>query len=131
MPVNCFSGGVEETAFNERAVAAIGRVGFKVTSQGENNPHYSVSFADNSQPIIMFSKLYDDASNPDADFAAIMTCSDADENCPYIPGAESRIQLLYDDPKEFDGSPEEAETYDVQARPIAAELFCVFSNLSK
>jgi arsenate reductase len=131
IPVNCFSGGVEETAFNERAVAAIKRAGFKVTSQGEENPRYSISFADNTQPIIMFSKLYDDAGNPSTDFTAVMTCSDADENCPYIPGAESRIQLLYDDPKEYDGTPEEAEKYDERARQIAAELFYVFSQISK
>jgi arsenate reductase len=130
IPVNCFSGGVEETAFNERAVAAIKRAGFKVSSQGDVNPRYSISFADNNQPIIMFSKLYDDAGNTSADFAAVMTCSDADENCPYIPGAESRIQLIYDDPKEFDGSPEEAEKYDERAKQIAAELFYVFSHIS-
>ena len=79
----------------------------------------------------MFSKLYDDASNPDADFAAVMTCSEADKNCPYIPGAESRIQLLYDDPKEFDGTAEETEKYDERASQIAAELFYFFAQIVK
>ena len=32
IPANCFSGGVEVTAFNERAVASIERSGFLVTS---------------------------------------------------------------------------------------------------
>lgn len=131
IPVNCFSGGVEETAFDERAVGAIKRAGFKVASQGEINPQYTVSFADNTEPIIMFSKLYNDAGSPSADFAAVMTCSDADEDCPYIPGAESRIQLFYDDPKEFDGTEEEAEQYDERARQIAAELFYVFAQIIK
>ena len=131
IPVNSFSGGVEETAFNEQAVAAIKRAGFKVSSQGEVNPRYSISFADNIQPIIMFSKLFDDAGNPSADFAAVMTCSDADENCPFIPGAESRMLLLYDDPKEFDGTAEEAAKYDERARQIAAELFFIFAQIIK
>jgi len=130
LPANCFSGGVEETAFNERAVAAIRRAGFNIISQGDKNPRYTVSYADDAQPVIMFSKLYDDTSNPNADFAAVMTCSDADENCPYIPGAKSRIQLLYDDPKEFDGTPEEAEKYDERSKQIATELFYVFSQVT-
>ena len=131
IPANCFSGGVEETAFNERAVAAIKRAGFKVASQGDSNPRYSVSIADDTKPIIMFSKLYDDVSIPGSNFAAVMTCSDADENCPYLPGAESRMQLLYDDPKEFDGTAEEAEKYDERARQIAAELFFIFAQIIK
>ena len=35
LPANCFSGGLEETAFNERAVAAIRRAGFNIISQGD------------------------------------------------------------------------------------------------
>jgi arsenate reductase len=130
LPTTCYSGGVEETAFNERAVAAIRRAGFNIISKGDKNPRYTISYAEDAQPVIMFSKLYDDTNNPKADFAAVMTCSDADENCPYIPGAESRIQLLYDDPKEFDGTPEEAEKYDERSKQIATELFYVFSQVT-
>ena len=41
-----------------------------------------------NKPIKLFSKLFNKSINHDGPFAAIMTCSDADENCPYIPGAE-------------------------------------------
>ncbi|MEM6771423.1 MAG: protein-tyrosine-phosphatase, partial [Bacteroidota bacterium] len=71
---------------------------------------------------ICFSKRYDDAVNPKANFAAVMTCSDADENCPFIPGADVRIPLTYEDPKVADGTPEEATVYDERLREIGREL---------
>ena len=130
IPANCFSGGVEETAFNERAVASIERQGFKVAIQGEENPQYAVSYAEDAEPLIMFSKLFNDRSNPSTAFAAVMTCSHADENCPLIPGTEKRVPLLYDDPKEYDGTIEESSKYDERSTQIATELFYVFSKVS-
>ncbi len=127
--VNCYSGGVEVTAFNERAVASVKRHGFKVFSNDAGNPLYTVSFADEAQPLVMFSKLFDDSSSPSTNFAAIMTCSHADENCPFIPKAEARIPLLYEDPKAFDGTSKEAEMYDKRSLQIATELFFVFSQV--
>jgi arsenate reductase (thioredoxin) len=131
IPVNCFSGGVEETAFNERAVASAKRSGFEINGAVSDNPRYKVAFSKNTEPIAMFSKLYDDDTNPESNFAAIMTCSSADENCPYIPGTDKRISLLYDDPKEFDGTSKEATKYDERSGQIAAELFYVFSKIKK
>ena len=107
--VECFSGGVELTAFNERAVASILRCGFKVEKEGEINPKYSVYYDTKSKPIVAFSKLFDDTPSP---FAAVMTCAHADENCPFIPAAECRIPVRYDDPKAFDDTALEAEKYD-------------------
>jgi arsenate reductase len=45
-----------------------------------------------------FSKKYDDEFNPKSEFAAIMTCSQADGGCPFIAGAEKRIPITYEDP---------------------------------
>jgi arsenate reductase (thioredoxin) len=130
IPTRCYSGGVEETAFNERAVASANRSGFEINGEGSDNPRYKASFSENTKPLKMFSKLYDDDTNPTSNFAAIMTCSSADENCPYIPGTDKRISLLYDDPKEFDGTPQEAAKYDERSTQIAAELFYVFSKVN-
>jgi len=58
-----------------------------------------------------------------------MTCSHADENCPYIPGADKRIPLRYNDPKDFDETPLEAQKYDERSKQIATELFYVFSEI--
>ncbi len=128
--VACFSGGVEVTAFNERAVASINRSGFKIEKEGETNPKYNVFYAQDSNPIIAFSKVFDDPTNPSNPFAAVMTCAHADENCPFIPSAEKRIPVRYEDPKFFDDSPEEAEKYDERSLQIASEMLYVFKNVS-
>ncbi len=129
VPAKCYSGGVEVTAFNERAVESIRRSGFRVTSEGSNNPVYSVFHSDITKPITAFSKLFDDPINKAEKFAAVMTCSHADENCPFIPGTEQRIPVRYDDPKEFDDTPMEKEKYDERSRQIASEMFYAFSKI--
>lgn len=122
----CYSGGVEVTAFNERAVAAIRRDGFKVVQKGEGNPVYFVFHGESSEPIVTFSKVYDDPINPNSGFAAVMTCDHADENCPFIPGAEKRIPLRYEDPKAFDGTELEEIMYTERSHQIGAEMFLIF-----
>lgn len=129
IPVQCYSGGVEVTAFNERAVASIERSGFKVHSAGDTNPQYQVYHSEKGEASIAFSKLFNDPANDAEHFAAVMTCSDADQNCPFIPGTEQRISLPYEDPKAFDGSPEEAARYDERSMQIASEMFYVFSSI--
>lgn len=71
--------------------------------------------------------MYDDAVNPTANFAAIMTCSDAESNCPFIPGVDLRIATTYEDPKAFDHSPEQAAKYLERSNQIAVECLYVFS----
>ena len=119
--VRCFSGGTEATAFNPRAVAAMERAGFMIHNPGGTNPHYLVSFAKNEPPLTCFSKTYNDPTNPDTNFAAVMTCDHADKNCPFIPGA-TRMALTYKDPKEADDTPEETARYDERVRQIGTEL---------
>ena len=122
--VYCYSGGTESTAFNPRAVAAMERAGFWIENPGGDNPHYLVTFSDNGSHIECFSKVYDDKTNPSENFAAVMTCSHADENCPFIPGAQ-RISVTYEDPKVADDTPEETQRYDERVRQIGTELFYV------
>ena len=133
--VETFSGGTEATAFNPRAVAAMERAGFKVVNPGvENplygdNPHYEVTYAENGKVLECFSKTYDDPFNANENFAAIMTCSEADEACPYIPGADLRMPIPYVDPKESDGTEQEAATYDDRCRQIATEMLYMMSQV--
>lgn len=128
---SCFSGGVEVTAFNERAVAALQRDGFQVNQSGEGNPQYAVFPGKDSKPILAFSKVYDDPTNPETEFAAVMTCDHADENCPFIPGAEVRIPLRFEDPKGFDGTDLEEKMYSERSHQIGAELFFAFGNVKQ
>lgn len=127
--IETYSGGTEATAFNPRAVAAVERAGFKVANPGGDNPRYNVSFSDEVEPMICFSKTFDDQVNPKKNFAAIMTCSDADENCPFVPGAEFRIPITYVDPKEADGTDRETEVYDERCRQIGTEFFYMVSRV--
>ncbi len=127
--VTTYSGGTEATAFNPRAVAAMERAGFVIENPGGNNPRYRVHLANGDAGLICFSKKYDDIANPQKDFAAIMTCSQADAECPFIPGAKFRLSLPYNDPKEADGTPEETARYDERCRQIGREMMYAFSTL--
>ncbi|MBL4653967.1 MAG: protein-tyrosine-phosphatase [Flavobacteriales bacterium] len=126
---NCFSGGVEITACNERTIASLKRFGFDNTLIDNQNPHYTLSSDFILKPIVLFSKLVDDELNPTTNFAAIMTCSHADENCPFIAGADERIPILYNDPKKFDNTNKEKQKYDERSMQMAAEMFYVFSKI--
>jgi arsenate reductase (thioredoxin) len=122
-----FSGGTEATAFNQNAIQALQRVGFEVKQMTfSENPVYRV-FHDDGTPSICFSKAYNDSQKPQSEFAAIMTCSDAEENCPFIPGVELRIGTTYDDPKEFDNTSLQDEKYDERCKQIALETLYAFS----
>jgi len=132
--IQTFSGGTEESAFNIRAVAALIRAGFQIENldtSKSTNQHYLVRFEDEKHNLSMFSKVYDHRVNPKENFAAIMVCSHADENCPLIPGAEKRFSVPYDDPKDFDGTDQESEKYDERCLEIAKEMFYVFERINK
>lgn len=127
-----YSGGTEATAFNPRAVAAAERAGFEISRAGGGaNPVYLVRFDCQSGPLECFSKVYRHAANPQRDFCAVMVCSDADAKCPAVTGAATRVALPYDDPKAFDGTPEEAAKYDERCRDIAREMLWLFADLSE
>ncbi|HYG50252.1 MAG TPA: protein-tyrosine-phosphatase [Flavobacteriales bacterium] len=128
--VKTYSGGTEATAFHPNAINALKRIGFIVEQITEGkNPAYEVHYDEKQTPVICFSKVYDHADNPKKEFAAIMTCSDAEENCPFIPGVELRIGTMYDDPKAFDNTPQQDAKYDERCRQIARETFYVFSRV--
>lgn len=129
--IETYSGGTEATAFNPKAVAALERAGFKIENPGGDNPKYQVWFDDQAQPMICFSKTFDYPTNPEKEFAAVMTCSDADENCPVVPGAEFRIPVTYRDPKESDGTDQETTIYDERCRQIGSEMFYMMSLVKK
>lgn len=128
--VHCYSGGTEATALFPMAVRTLEEAGFQICRISETlNPVYSLKFAPNEPPVIGFSKAFDHPFNPERNYAAIMTCSQADAECPFIPGAEKRIPLPFDDPKAFDNTPEQADKYKERSMQIATELYHVFSKI--
>ena len=127
--IQTYSGGTEETAFNKRAVEACKRTGLRITGTVGTNPRYNVRFSDNAGALDCHSKTFDDPSNPQQGFAAIMTCSDADEGCPVVVGADYRSRLTYIDPKIADRTDKEVETYDARNKQIATEMLYLFSKV--
>lgn len=129
--VKCFSGGTEATAFNTRSVRALRTAGFDIEQQDETkNPVYKVYFDDNKNFLNGFSKKYSDASNPQKDFAAVMTCSSADKACPLVAGAIARFAIPYLDPKVADNTDNEVQKYNERCKQIATEMFYLFSRVN-
>ena len=130
--VHCYSGGTETTALFPKIAEVLAEQGFSVFGIAETtNSVYAVKYDDNSLPVIGFSKKYDSPFNPVSDFAAIMTCSQADDGCPFIPGAEKRIPITFEDPKISDNTPEQSAIYTERSLQIAEEMLYVFSKIKK
>lgn len=127
-----YSGGTEATAMFSMAGKTLIKQGFKIRTIAEgNNPVYAIKYSETEHPIIGFSKTFDDDFNPQTGFAAILTCSSADQGCPLIAGAEVRIPITFEDPKAFDNTPQQAEKYEERSLQIATEMFYVFSLIKK
>jgi arsenate reductase len=130
--VFCYSGGTEATAMFPMAAKALEVAGFQITKLSqEQNPIYAVKYAQNEHPLVCFSKTFEHSFNPKSEFAAIMTCAQADEGCPLILGCEARIPVRYDDPKAFDNTPQQKEKYIERSLQIATEMCFVFSQIKK
>lgn len=123
------SGGTEATAVAPGVVATLRRAGCEVTVERPgDNPVHAVRPAAGAEPLHCWSKRYDDPANPDADFVAVLVCSDADAHCPVVPGTTVRITIPYDDPKPHDGTDREAAAYDACCARIAREMLYVFQR---
>ncbi|WP_282135068.1 low molecular weight phosphatase family protein [Seonamhaeicola maritimus] len=128
--VSCYSGGTEATAMFPMVGETLVNQGFKIAKLSEgNNPIYSIKYSKNEPAIIAFSKKYADDFNPASKFAAILTCSSADEGCPVVFGCDKRVAVTYEDPKISDGTPQQTETYLNRSLQIATEMKYVFSSL--
>lgn len=128
--VGAHSGGTEVTAFNPCAVTAMRKAGFTIDCAGGDNPRYRVTYDEGGPAFECFSKTYDDPSNPEEGFAAVMTCSDADEACPVPLGSAFRAPIRYGDPKVADATPGEAAAYDQRCLQIATEILYLFSQIA-
>lgn len=130
--INCYSGGTQETALFPKVAETLENQGLQILKIADSiNPIYAIKFDENCLPIIGFSKKYNDAFNPISNFAAILTCSQADEGCPFISGAEKRIPITYEDPKISDGTAEQTEVYKQRSTEIATEMMYIFSQITK
>jgi len=125
--VKIYSGGTEITSFYFQAIRALKNFGFVFTSEDKSgNPHYSLQ---NFKGEVFFSKKFNDPANPMEHFCAIMTCADADSNCPHVSGAEKRIALPFEDPKKYDKHDNAEHYYSQCLREIGREIMYVFASL--
>lgn len=130
--ISCYSGGTEATAMFPKIGETLKHQGFQLLKLSEgNNPVYSIKFSKNESGVIAFSKVFSSDFNPASEFAAIMTCSSADEACPMVLGCDKRIAITYEDPKKSDGTPYQTETYLKRSLQIATEMKYVFLSLNK
>ncbi|HFK5562825.1 protein-tyrosine-phosphatase [Elizabethkingia anophelis] len=128
--VHCYSGGTEETALFPKIIETLKIQGFNILKISDgNNPVYAIKYSANTPPVIGFSKKYDNPFNPEDSYAAVMTCSQADEGCPFIASAEVRIPITFEDPKKSDNTPEQTQVYAERSLQIAAEMLYVFSSI--
>ncbi|MEM9589061.1 MAG: protein-tyrosine-phosphatase [Planctomycetota bacterium] len=148
IPLETFSGGTEATAMNERIVACLCRTGLQVESVRvaaplgdiglgdgvidrpgrDGNPKYHVRYSEMTPPLECFSKVYDQSPNPKSNFIAVMVCSDADQRCPTVSGADHRVVIKYVDPKVSDDTDQESDVYDERCRQIAREMLFLVSQ---
>ncbi|MGJ8682993.1 MAG: protein-tyrosine-phosphatase [Nonlabens sp.] len=128
--ISCYSGGTEVTAVYPQIINTLEDAGLRIDQNLPlENPNYELAYSDTAPAIPAFSKQFDHEVNPVREFAAIMTCDHASENCPIVPGAEKRISITYLDPKVSDGTPEQKAIYKERSLQIATEMKYVFSNV--
>jgi len=128
--INCYSGGVEVTQIHPNAVATLQAVHFEIeTIQDGTNPRLWAKYGD-KDGLELFSKKYDHQSNPQDGFAAVLVCSDAEEACPFIPTAEIRVPITFDDPKIYDNTPEAQKGYASARDLIAIDLLYIFGLIN-
>jgi len=128
----CYSAGTETTALYPAVADTLRASGFRISELSQSpNPVYGIKYGPDEHPVIGFSKNLEHPFNPASGFAAIMTCDSANETCPFVPGAEKRFAMTFEDPKAFDQTPQQKEKYSERSLQIATELLYVFSQINK
>lgn len=128
--VTCYSAGTEATALFYMVAETLKKQGFEYEKLEEGtNPIYAIKFDVNEPAVIAFSKTLQHTFNPISNFAAIMTCSSANEACPFVSGAEKRFSVQYEDPKKFDNTDKMEQGYWDKSIEIATEMAYVFSKI--
>lgn len=134
--IHFHSGGTVPSAFNKRTIATLKEIGFQVEPTGEEgergdpktpNPLYRVIWGEGLESI-EFSKSYKDKSNPQSGFAAILVCSEADAECPTVPGAALRLSMIFIDPKLYDDGAFETKKYAERRDDIGRTFLAVMAN---
>lgn len=126
------SAGTSVTAFHFNAVMALEHAGFIfITLKEGDNPVYGLQLLENEIALDMFSKNLENPGLPQSGFFAVMVCDHADANCPYVPGAEARFSLHYEDPGKYDETEDPLDFYDQALKQIGRELMYLTAQISE
>ncbi len=139
------SGGTAASAFNSRTVHALKTIGVEVEPTGKEaprgeartaNPIYRLCWGtpesgEVSLETTEFSKRYDDSTNPQHGFAALMVCGEADAACPSVTGSVLRVSMPYLDPKIYDGGAFEEAKYAERRDDMARAMLSVMLQARK
>lgn len=137
--IRFYSGGTSPSAFDKRTIATLQDIGFEIAATGNEakrgaaelpNPIFRVAWGQGLEAV-EFSKHYADESNPHQNFAALMVCTEADEGCPFVQGAGSRLSMPYQDPKAYDDSPVEAAKYAERRDDIGRLMLSVLCQVRR
>lgn len=130
--IETFSAGTEATAMHPHTVEALIECGFEINVPDSvaSNPLYQVRLGGLLPVISGFSKALGHESLPTKNFCAVLVCDSAAEACPFVPGANARIPVLYKDPKESDGTPKRRITYLNRSKEIAREMLWVMEDVT-
>lgn len=127
--IQVFSGGTEATALYPQAGAALKDAGFEISVGPElRNARHHLRAGGHLPAIVLYSKRFDDPANPKEGFCVVTVCSEAEEACPFVPGATARVHLPYEDPKAFDQTKRKAAAYIERSKQIGAELLWAFQQ---
>ena len=126
-----FSGGTEIDTVNLNAINSLINSGLKIEKAYKDKTIYLLKSFKKDKGINLYSKAYNSKLNPSKHFIAIMTCSDADQMCPEIKGADKKISLPYSDPRVADNTGLEEEVYNQTCSIIAKEMFYLMKQVKK
>ena len=117
LPITSYSAGTEKTACHPNVLEVLRNEGFGIESDVDN---HRVVWNGNTLTTLG-SKTIDSGDLPN-EFFAIMTCSDADENCPFIPSALGRFRLTFEDPKWSDKTNDAIKVYQETSLTISNDI---------
>ncbi len=127
-----FSGGTEVSKFNLNAIDSLKRAGLEVKKNNEREKiFYLIKSSKDDSGLRCFSKKYNSDYNPNKNFISIITCSEADKECPVVKGADKKIFIPYKDPRFSEGSVLKKRIYDQCCFNIAQEMFFIMKNVKK
>jgi hypothetical protein len=75
--------------------------------------------------------MYNDEGNPQSGFAAIMVCSEADQDCPVVKGASIRLAMPFIDPKLYDDGSLEGNKYRERRDDIGRTMMAIMAQASR